>query len=171
MDVMTYIREELAWGHQLVEMVMAGVTEEQAHWQPPGTANSVGAAYAHVVLAEDMVINIVLRGGPPMFGSDWAGRTGISDPSPFTTLDWSRNVRVDLPALGQYAQAVYASANEYVASVTPDDLDRMVDLSSAGLGERSVGWCLSALVIAHLHNLGGEISAIKGAQGLKGYPF
>jgi hypothetical protein len=30
---------------------------------------------------------------------------------------------------------------------------------------------LANLVIGHLNNLTGEISALKGAQGLRGYPF
>ena len=50
-------------------------------------------------------------------------------------------------------------------------LDEMRDLSAQGLGRRSVGWMLNALVAGHLNNMAGELSCLKGLQGLKGYPF
>ena len=37
--------------------------------------------------------------------------------------------------------------------------------------ELPVAWVLSALVISHLNNMAGEISALKGVQGAKGYPW
>ena len=37
--------------------------------------------------------------------------------------------------------------------------------------ELPVAWVLSALVISHLNNMAGEISALKGVQGVKGYPW
>jgi hypothetical protein len=43
-------------------------------------------------------------------------------------------------------------------------------LSGAGLGMRTVAWVLSRAVIGHADNFSGEISAIKGVQGKKGYP-
>ena len=50
-------------------------------------------------------------------------------------------------------------------------LDEMRDLSAQGLGRRSVGWMLNALVAGHLNNMAGELSCLKGLQGFKGYPF
>ena len=37
--------------------------------------------------------------------------------------------------------------------------------------ELPVAWVLSALVISHLNNMASEISALKGVQGVKGYPW
>ena len=83
---------------------------------------------------------------------------------------WSRRVTVDLPALRRYGQAVYAATDEYVASLTPEALARPLDLSALGLGQQSVMFVLTALLVnASMHC--GEISCLKGLQGLKGYPF
>jgi hypothetical protein len=84
---------------------------------------------------------------------------------------WTRRVQVDVPALREYAQAVYANTSEYLSSLTPEDLDTPVDLSALGFGQANVGWMLSALVIGHINNIAGEISCLKGLQGAKGYPF
>src|SRR5438128_2670257 len=61
------------------------------------------------------------------------------------------------------------------------DLDRRLDLSGVGLGTgegepgseggRSVGWVLSREVVGHADNIAGEISCLKGLQGLQGYTF
>lgn len=171
MDVLSFAREQMQWAHELLEMVMADVTEEQAHWQPPGIANPIGALYVHAVTAEDGVVNAMIRGGMPLFAGEWAGRTGASDPSPFMSLDWSRNLKVDLPAVRQYAQAVYAHTDNYLLGLTAADLEQMVDLTQMGMSERPLSWCLNALVASHLNNMAGEISALKGVQGAKGYPF
>lgn len=63
MDAISTLQDGLQWAHELLEMVMADVTPEQAHWQPPGIASPLGAIYAHAVLAEDAVINAMLKGG------------------------------------------------------------------------------------------------------------
>ncbi len=40
-----------------------------------------------------------------------------------------------------------------------------------GSDKMPLSWCLSRLVAGHLDQLAGEISALKGAQGLTGYGF
>lgn len=171
MNAISAFSEGLQWAHEYLEMVTADVTPEQAHWQPPGIANPLGAVYAHAVVAEDAVVNGMLKGGAPLFASKWGGKTGVSDPQHEMKLEWARGLKVDLPAFRKYAQAVFAATNDYVASLNPDDLNRVVDLSNVGLGQRPVSWCLNALVISHLNNMIGEISCLKGLQGAKGYPF
>ncbi|HYO50718.1 MAG TPA: DinB family protein [Chloroflexia bacterium] len=177
MDAVTLLRQQFETAHQWLEGTMADVTPEQAHWTPPGVANPLGASYAHVVVSEDLLVNYMVRQATPLCFSTWAERTGISEPMPLPGPDWvkygewARSVRVDLPAIREYAQAVYAATDEYVASLTSDDLDRSVDLSSVGMGERTLGWVLGNLVMAHAHDLMGEISCLKGLQGAKGYPF
>jgi hypothetical protein len=171
MDGLTVLREGIEWGHQLVEMVMADVTPEQAHLQPGGSAHSIAAIYAHAVLAEDGVINGLLRGAPPLFAGEWAATCGVPAPNMALSPEWSRALRVDLDALRRYSQAVNAATRSYLDTLAPAGLDEMRDLSAQGLGRRSVGWMLNALVAGHLNNMAGELSCLKGLQGLKGYPF
>lgn len=58
-----------------------------------------------------------------------------------------------------------------LAGLNDADLDRKVDLPFAGFGPQSLGWIVSNVALGHLHNHTGEISALKGVQGGKGYPF
>ncbi len=177
MDPITLVREFLKQANDYLEMTMADVTPEQAHWTPPGVANPLGASYAHVVMSQDMVVNGMLRGQAPLFVSTWAGRTGASEPMPMPGPEWTnygpwtRSVQVDLPAMREYAQAVYAASDDYLASLTPEDLDRPMDLSSLGVGQVNLAWALHMLLIGHVNNIHGEISCLKGLQGAKGYPF
>lgn len=67
--------------------------------------------------------------------------------------------------------AVAAATDDYIASLSEDDLERILDLTSNGLGRQTVAWAIQALLIAHLNNMAGEISVLKGLQGAKGYPF
>lgn len=171
MDAIKYVRLDLEWGHEVIEQMMADVTPEQLAWIPPGIANPLGATYAHAVCAEDGVVQQLLRGQPMLFESSWQGRTGISEPRFHSEAEWARKVTMDLPAVRQYAQAVYQNTDEYLAALEPGDLDREVDLTAQGMGVRTLGWTLSAFLTSHMHNMIGEISALKGVQGQLGYPW
>jgi hypothetical protein len=78
---------------------------------------------------------------------------------------------MDLPAFNAYAQAVYASIDDYLASLDDEAMERMIDLSSIGMGERKSGFVLSMILLGDTFSHCGEISCLKGLQGLKGYPF
>ena len=171
MNVIGALRESIQWGYQLLEMVMADVTDEQARWAPPGVANPIGALYAHALLSVDGIVNGMLKGGAPRFATEWAGQAGSLPPQMSLSFEWGRGIQPDLPALRQYGQTVLADADAYLAQLGETDLDRLLDLSNVGLGTRSVSWIVNALVAAHINNMAGEISALKGMQGLKGYPF
>ena len=177
MDGKALLQLQIATVHQWLEGTMADVTQEQADWPPPGVANPLGACYAHAVTAEDRIIHGMLMGEAPLAATTWAGRTGQSELQPRPGQDqagyaaWTRNVRVELGAARAYAQAVYAATDAYLASLTAEDLDRPLDLSSVGVGMQTVAWVLGNLIVGHAHNLLGEISCLKGVQGARGYPF
>lgn len=176
MDAVSLLRTQLQYAHEWLEATIADTTEEQAHWTPPGVANPLGATYAHAVVAEDMIVSGMLKQSAPLCASAWAGKTGLSEPMPAPGPEWAnygpwtRRVQIDLPALREYAQAVYASTDAYLASLAPADLDQVIDLTNFGFGPVNVGWIISRLVIGHLDNECGEISCLKGLQGVRGYP-
>jgi hypothetical protein len=176
MDTVALLREELEDAHRLLEAVMADVTPEVAHWIPPGQANPVGATYAHVILTEDRIINGAIQRSTPLYDAAWAGKTGLSELMPVRGeawkdyANWTRRLKVDLPALHAYAAAVYAASDAYLASLSPADLAAPRDLSGVGMGQVTLAWILSREVVGHVDNITGEISAVKGLQGQKGYP-
>jgi len=177
MDSISLLREQLREAHALLEAVMEGVTPEAAHWIPPGQANPVGATYAHVVLFEDMIINGVLSHRKPLYETTWAGKVGMNELMPRQGeewedyANWTRRVRVDLQQVREYARAVYANTEEYLSSLRPENLDIEIDLSGVGDNVVTLGHVLSRSIVGHADNIAGEISCLKGLQGLQGYPF
>ena len=175
MDATKLFRQQLQEAHWLLEETMKDVTPEQAHWTPPGIANPLGAVYAHLVLGEDGFVNGMLKGSAPLLAGAWAGKTGLSELPPSAPGEswhqWGKQARVDLGAFRQYAQAVYASTDQFLASLADGDLTRPVDLSAFGLGNQTLAWTLSNGVLGHVHGHGGEIACLKGLQGAKGSPF
>lgn len=175
MNSIDVYRSLLKTAHDALEGTIAGVRPEQASWDPPGTAFSIAANYAHVVGSEDLGVQRLLRGTDLVAATSCAGRTGMSEMPPLgpgagDLKAWSRRAAIDLPALQRYGQAVYAATDEYLGALGPEGLARPLDLSALGLGEQTVAFVLNALVVnAAMHC--GETSCLKGIQGLKGYPM
>ncbi len=169
MDVISLLRMQMSEAHNLLEVTVGEVTEEQVHYLPEGRALPVGAAYAHVIFSEDILIQ-TLKGQEPLFETGTA--TGASEPMPNFMkgwedyAGWTRRVRFDLAQLRDYAQKVYANTDAYLASLSEADLDR-----PDPWGQKGLGYFISRALIGHIDNLTGEISAAKGFQGLQGYPF
>lgn len=171
MDAIALLREQMKYAHDFLEQTMADVTPEQARWSPPGAAHPLGAIYVHGVCAEDFAVNKLLKGGEPLYASEFAGTSGISDPQPYISPEWSRGLELDLDTARRYARAVYAATDAYVTGLRDDALDQTADLSAEGWGTWPLHFVLSNIVIAHINNMTGEISCLKGLQGAKGYPF
>ena len=169
------LREQLTLAHKVLEDTVSGINEEQAHWQPGGQAHSIAANYAHIVVQEDVIVNVLLKGGDPLFATTFAGKTGLSDipPLPSTELvkwqEWGEQLRLDLETVAAYSQAVYNSTEAYLDTVTDDVLLQNID--TGFLGEMSKFELLNLTVLTNCNWHTGEISAVKGLQGLKGYPF
>jgi hypothetical protein len=166
--------EQIQFAHTVLEGTIEGVTAEVATTKPPGLARSIGSYYAHILIAEDLVINGMLQQQAPLFAGDWRDRTGFDGPPPADPAQWpawSSQAQGDVVSSRAYAQAVYAATAAYLSRLTDADLAHKVDLSAVGFGEQTVGWLLSAFVLANCNWHTGEISCLKGDHGLKGYPF
>jgi hypothetical protein len=176
MDAIFLLQIQLQHARQWLAGTTADVTDDVAHWTPPGVANPLGATYTHLVVSEDMIVNGLLKQCPPLFATSWDGRTGLSEPMPLPGPEWenygswARRVQIDLPALRDYERAVQANTDEYLNALSPADLDTAVDLTNLGFGEVTVGWVIGRLLIGHIDNECGEIACLKGLQGVRGYP-
>jgi hypothetical protein len=172
MDTAAFLRDRLRDAHLFLAVVMHDVTPEQAHWIPPGVANPIGAIYAHVLLTEDRMMNEDVRRTPPLLASAFADKLGVSEPPPPVGVSWdgwSRRVRIDLPTLANYGQAVYAVSDEYLATLSAADMERTLDLPRAA--GQTFGWIIVNIFISHVTSHAGEISCLKGLQGARGIPF
>jgi hypothetical protein len=96
---------------------------------------------------------------------------GLSEPRPPRGQpweDWARRVRIDMPKLREYAKAVFAATDAYVDSLSEGDLEKEIQFNERKI--RLAGFFLGVMC-THCANHTGEISTLKGLQGLKGYPF
>jgi hypothetical protein len=171
MNVTLLLREQVREANNFLQTTAADVTQQQADWMPPGIANPLGALYAHALTSQDGIVHTILQGGAPLFASVWQGKTGINDPQIQATREWARAVKVDVRALREYASAVAAASDAYLTTLKDDDVQRVIDLTTFGLGQMTVYAIVGRLISAHLDNMTGEISCLKGLQGAKGYPI
>jgi hypothetical protein len=154
-----------------LEATLADVTDELANTVPEKVVATIGAQYIHILTSEDAIVNALLKGGAPLFATQFAGKIGTAQPPElFTWGEWGRTSKVNLAEARTYAQAVYSSVYEYLSAQTAASLGEIVDLTAAGLGQMPRAVVLEiALRQPYLH--AGEISALKGLHGLKGYPI
>jgi hypothetical protein len=169
MDAVSLLRMQMQEAHNLLESTLGDITPEQLHYLPPGRALPVGAAYAHVIFSEDIMVQ-VLKGEEPLF--ETGTLTGANEPMPNFMKGWedyaawTKRARFDLAQLRAYAQKVYANTDTYLGTLSESDLDKPDNIM-----QKSLGYMISRALIGHIDNLAGEISAAKGLQGLQGYPF
>jgi hypothetical protein len=173
MTAIELLTQQLKEAHEAFLGTLDGITNEQANFQPGGKALSVGAVWIHHVEGEDAFLSAI-SGKPTLESGEWAGKTGASAPQPQEDWanaypKWAAEVRADSEPLFAYTRAVFAASEEYVASLKDDDLTQTRDMGP--MGSPTVLTIISSYIIGHCLSITGEISAIKGVQGLKGYPW
>jgi len=171
MNTVELIQYSLTSAFDILGQVTADLTQEQADWTPPGIANSIGALYWHTVSSVDEIVHGWCIGQTPLSqGAGW--REKVLYPSApgagEETLEQMRAIRVDLAALHEYAQAVAKAAQDWLATLAPEDLEHKMDTPIGGL---NLAQLLATFVIWHIDAHCGEISALKGCLGARGYPF
>ena len=164
MEIIEYLNGSLVSVHTMMNIALQDLSPEVAHWQPTGTANSIAQLLAHMVGAEDRAINVSIKGGATL-GEIWGAKTGIPQER---GGHWRKDWALDIDAFSDYSKAVQASATECLATMTADDLNKEVQWFN---GPNTTAGLLRQVVLKHplLHS--GEISALKGMQGLKGLPM
>lgn len=171
MDTIQVLRTNLSVAHDSFSKTVADLTQAHVDWLPPGIAHPIGERYAHTVVAEDMLVNGFARGAAPWFSSTWQGKTGFENFSVSATAEEARSYKIALAPLHEYARAVFAATEEFLNAAGEEEMARVYDMSVLHLGKFPSPLWWSTFVIGHLHDVMGEISVLKGIQGLKGYPF
>lgn len=152
--------------HGTLEAAVGDCADETIARKLPGsTINSIGAIYAHTVFGEDGLLNGLVRGQTPVyFAQGWAEKVGLEMPQGAMEPDWK--VSLDLGLFRQYARKVYDATYQYLDTASDEDLDKIVD---AGFAPPMPARSFMANILAwHVATHQGEISALKGVQGLDG---
>jgi hypothetical protein len=170
------IKFQVKNARELFEGTVADITQEQLEKVPGGKAHPLGATYAHLIFSEDAIMQGMVQGKAPLFATTWKDKTGASEPMPAMDEKWSeandawgKSVKINLAELREYAKAVYAATDDYLATLKDEDIEKEIDLGS--WGKKSFTDFMTGFIIGHTFSLAGEISVLKGVQGAKGYPF
>jgi hypothetical protein len=198
MNRIELLQFSLGAAFDVLGQVVSDLTQEQADWLPPGTAVPIGALYWHAVGYSDELVHdycmvpfksvtqqefaeaklakrdLGMGQTPLRHSAGWQAKVVLALPpenpeDPFWDLRAVREgLRVDLAALHEYAQATAGALQRAVAALTPEDLERTI---ATPIGDYAMDRFLALFVIWHINAHCGEISAIKGCQGLQGYPW
>jgi hypothetical protein len=166
MDGKAILRLQMKAMHNYLEAAIGDCSPAVLSTRLPGaTINSPGAIYAHTIFGEDGLLNGLVRGTTPVYyAQGWAQKIGIEMPKGGLEPDWHPDF--DLGLFRQYAAAVYQASDEYLASATDAELARVVE--PGFVPPLPVSTFIADLLIWHAATHQGEISALKGVQGLEG---
>ncbi len=170
MDARTLLTQQITGAHRILNSAVGGLPQEMVTIQPPGTANSIGATLAHVVLDEDWLVSKAMGEGLLYAGKGYDKKIGLAAPTgPFVTQEWARGVNLELAPFLEYAQAVFTRTELAVAEFSPESMGRDVDMGNGNTmkGLLTVG----IIALNHVSFHAGEIAALKGTMNLKGIPF
>ncbi|RMH80597.1 MAG: DinB family protein [Actinomyces sp.] len=163
---LTVLRDQARQAWRWFEGTVADVTAEQANWWPPGTANSIGATYLHVVINADVEVRRLVFDRVPLveetFGGQ-VGQPGAYEPDAFDR--WVRHSAVDWARLRDYGRAVHADVENWLEELTLEHLDKPIDMTRAGLGMWEGRELIELHGTHHVRIHGGEIAVLKGLQG------
>ncbi len=170
MDGVQALTAAVKASHEWYNGTVADVTGAQANWLPDGVAHPFGELMAYIVQSEDGIVNGMLRGHAPLWQRDgWDKKLGVPNMMMHDNKG-ARSFKIDPKSLATYTQAVQSSTMAYLSSLKPADLERVIDVGG-NIGKMPVAGVLTMLLVGNNFAHTGEISALKGVQGAKGYPF
>lgn len=133
MNVSELLADGLGRVREQIPDVVAGLDDDDLAWRPDPEANSIAWLVWHLTRIEDDHVAGVAGTEQVWIAEGWADRFGL----PFdvrehgyamSSADVAR-VRASAALLAGYYEAVAARSAAYVATLEPDDLDRIVDES------------------------------------------
>jgi len=143
---------------EILDAVTVDLTQEQADWRPPGVTNTIGSIYSHILTYVDIFVQDACIDGKPL------PESVESRPKEL----WLQDVQEDITGLHERVGNVKAKVQGWLSSITPADLDIK---RNTPIGELNQGQMFDVFIIWHINAHCGEIAALKGCQGAKGYPW
>lgn len=132
MEAKDILTEALGRIPGLIAAAVDGLTPEQLRWAPAPGANSMGWLIWHLTRVQDDHVADLIGAEQIYLTGDWAARFGLKpDPSDTGYAHTAAQVAAVVPesvaALMDYYRAVHQRTLEFVAGLTPADLDKVVD--------------------------------------------
>ncbi len=170
MNAQEAVRQQLAFWHGIGGQVVGDCGDALNKQLPSATVTSISSIYAHMTFSEDSIVNGMFQGKPVLYAEQgWEEKAGVKHPGgPMQNAEWAATVKMDLAKFQDYAKAVFAQTDAYLAGLSDAEMDRKIQ---GPIGETTIGWFVVNILATHAPQHLGEIAALKGVQGLKGLPF
>lgn len=168
MDILAYIRQQVAITRMLCDATTRNLTEEQFNWLPSANANAIRSSLIHLLTSEDYTVNTLFQGKPAVWeAGQWSNQIGLTALPGQASWDEVRTKPLPLTPVLAYQQALRSAIDDYLATLTVADLNRMVQ----SFGQDTPLGTVFCTTLGHSLCHAGEIAAVKGLQGAQGWPF
>lgn len=169
MDARDLLRGQLTWVHQLLGDSLSDCSQETADFQGEGwVVSPISAIYAHIAMTQDGIVHGLVQQRPTLLEADgWSERLGVEAAGPRDDSSWAGK-RFDLATVRDYAVAVQAATDAFLAEAADDVLERSMETP---MGQQRAIHVLANVGVTHVASHWGEIAALRGVQGEKGLPF
>jgi hypothetical protein len=176
------LAKNITFWHLFPELLVPGLSREQLHWQPEGHDTSIMFALWHAYRATDELVHGIVAQKPSVFATQgWSERLPVEKMgvTPFgngASREQIGALDLHIDDVLEYAKAVGASINAYLASISDEqaaeeialpfftgvypDVDRMSRIET-----------IAFFAIGHVSEHLGEVQFIKGLLGMKGAPL
>jgi hypothetical protein len=170
MTALDLMKLELVRLHRAFDQAFEGLTPEQIHRVPAGhpKANTIGWGVWHYVRTEDNVVRFVLQNRRPIVWKEggYADKLGLPPVAQGTGMstEEAQALRInDLGLFREYVRQVWASTDEYLASIDPAALDAVVTIKP--LGDMPAIRALAQVCVSHGFMHAGEIELARTLVG------
>jgi hypothetical protein len=164
MEIKDYIQAQFDFLQAALAKVTDGLTPEEISWRPVA-ANSIGFLMLHIARSEDINVTMRLQVAPQVWiNGGWHERFHL--PYDETTFGWTEEKLAgfkfpEVKEMLGYSDAVRKETKKYLAGVTPQKLESIINVSY--LGDISISMLFARMII-HLSGHVGEMSYIRGLK-------
>lgn len=167
MDATRVIMDTFQLLEQSLERAIGDLKPYEVTWRPSPWANSIGFTLWHMTRAEDRWVHKFAQNLPEVFSSGgWARRWNI-DPEEngvsYTVDKLAAFPTPPLEELSQYHQQVRQSTLDFLARLTPDNLDQPVLVENPQRKGYTIGRMFSRLLWEVGQHVG-QICYLRGLQ-------
>jgi hypothetical protein len=168
-----FIRTDLKRLHAMLDRSLADLTPEQLHAVPAGhpKANHIAWGLWHHARTEDNVIRFICQDRRPTVWQEggYADKLGLPPVAQGTGMSTAEAhaLRIkDVPLFREYLQKVWASTDEYLATVDPGALEQVVLVKP--VGEMPKIRAIGQICLSHGMTHAGEIELARTLLGAGG---
>ncbi len=155
--------------HAMLQTAMRDMPSAMAWKQAPGSANPIGAIYAHAVGVEDLYIQQIIQADKPLIWEAGGWSTKLGRATSPNLWEGAEARPINLDDFVAYRRAVYSASELYIAGLADGAFDEAIPFPGRDWSMTRAQ--LLALVVSHGTGHAGEIAALRGVFGDKGLPF